>query len=248
MALLYDIESYAHHGKDILALQDRQRDFSPFVVHFTAQGAMRDVLEYLKFNYSNIDNKDPLNVNSILKSLESADKESFTVFEKIASSSYLKLSSDKAKKVSLSECTLPGLLSLSARYGRFGLMFTKQFIFEKGGRPAAYVDKEIRTKLYADSGKESKPEVLETEYYQKTVKNFLRFTNVYDPAHYGYKFQDYTHEREWILLEQLKFEPRDIAAILVPSTDWVGKVIELEDGKYSKIPILPLFQLYQLGA
>ena len=118
MTLIYSMEAFAQGG--LFGLQSLQRDWSPYIVHFTAYSAMAKLR-----NWANETDCKP---KSFQEELKNADSGSFSVVEKIAASEKLMANSPSekdgiAKCVCLSECNLPGLIGHSERYGRFGFVF-----------------------------------------------------------------------------------------------------------------------------
>jgi len=90
----------------------------------------------------------------------------------------------------------PGLVSYKekARYGPFGLLFTKKTIWDKGGRPVIYEDKRsFLTKL-------------DPSEHWRVVHTDLNNPN---------DIKDFTHEREWrVKTDELTFEYEDVYVLL----------------------------------
>src|SRR4051794_25950685 len=105
MSLLHGL---AAHGRGHLSgIQAAQRDWSPFLAHFTSWSAMRDLRCAVK------DHRSPQEVGALL---EAADDQSWETVQKIFASGCLRAASPGEKNglppcICLSECTLPGLLS-----------------------------------------------------------------------------------------------------------------------------------------
>ena len=129
MGMLHYHEAIAEGG--IKGLQAQQRDWSPFVAHFTCSAAMKQLWRSLP---------KPLDSAAVKTGLAQADQKSFQSFQAIINNGTLRASkppptSDADPRVCLSECTLPGLISHAERFGRFGLVFGKTELFGYGGRP-----------------------------------------------------------------------------------------------------------------
>lgn len=90
------------------------------------------------------------------------------------------------------------------RYKAFGLRFNKMWIYNKGGRPVIYEEKELMKSI------------LPKEEYWRIVNYDL-----HDRQH----IIDWTHEREWRVPGDIDFEYKDIE-ILVPSNRYYKKFIE----------------------
>lgn len=142
------------------------------------------------------------------------------------------------KCVCMSECSLPGVLSHSKRFGRFGFMFEKRKVYDLGGRPCAYVDKEICVEI----GQMRKTGC------ENSVLRLDGFVNTYCPASpsrpIGRKIQDYTVEREWRLKAELPLSR--LCGILCPSS-YFNKVASVLDKTGVQCPVFPLDMLYKWG-
>jgi len=92
-----------------------------------------------------------------------------------------------------------------SRYSPFGLIFTKQWVFEQGGRPVIYQSS--------------------AEY--DLLPEELRWLHVrYEPP-----VVDFTWEREWrVHCAELSFDP-SVAALVVPSRACVDELIEDHDDR-----------------
>ena len=224
MSLLFDLEALAGGG-GLTALQSQQRDFSPYVFHFTSYGAMKPVRERL-----NGIGKGEGNASDLVNLLRTADDESAKTLRAMLSSGVVEarhFSKDYAAAVCLTECTLAGVLTHSSRYGRYGLVFPKSVVYGYEARPLAYVPDEIR-RFY----KKSTDEIIQ--------KNAL-YVTILRPPQGGGRIQDYTHEREWRC-------PRDIpvseAVALI-----VAKAADYRDFRdvSEVLPVIPLELLYRMG-
>jgi hypothetical protein len=92
------------------------------------------------------------------------------------------------------------------RYSQFGLMFEKNWIFERGGRPVIYEP---------DSDFDLLPEDLRWRH--------VRFEQT------GQKVIDWTWEREWrIRCNELPFSPSDVA-VVVSNEEWARKLRRIHD-------------------
>lgn len=227
MALIYDLVRFATSGMQ--AMQDAQRDWSPYLVHFTQALSLQSI--QMMFDEKQTE------PSRLSQCLEHADNASFEIAKKIIESGTLRASSIGTKQyvrcVCLSECTLPGLIGHSERYGRFGFVFKKKDIFTLGGRPCAYVDDAV----YA--------ELKKAQDANDSTKRVWVLANLYRP---NGKIQDYSHEREWRVFQDIAIWPM-LAAILVPDA-YVSQVAELLRiyNPTTTIPVMPLDMLYDWGA
>ena len=107
------------------------------------------------------------------------------------------------------ECPWSSLLVHTKNYSSYGIGFTKEFIYRNGGSPVSYV----RFKLLNAIKKHISD--------SKTKDNILQFLTPYSPdydtdyAKWKYPRVDYTHEREWRMVEDLSFDYLDIAFIVI---------------------------------
>lgn len=90
------------------------------------------------------------------------------------------------------------------RYGAFGLRFNKIWIYNKGGRPVIYEEKELMKSI------------LPKEEHWRIVNYDLHDRNY---------IIDWTHEREWRVPGDVNFEYKDIE-ILVSSNIYYKRLIE----------------------
>lgn len=229
MAMIYDLMHADKSGVD--AMQCAQRDWSPYLVHFTKAGAMGPIREMLFKKWI-------LKPSQVKRRLKVADKSSFDMAKKIIESGMLKKSVIQTKEtdpcVCLSECTLPGLIGHSERYGRFGFVFKKNDIFKLGGRPCVYFDDEA----YAELNK--------SRDSSEVLKKMWGFANLYRPLD---KIQDFSHEREWRVFDDVSITSTNLVAILVPE-NYVKATFELVRARMTDIivPIMSIDMLYAWGA
>lgn len=235
MALIYDLARLGSSG--MCALQSAQRDWSPYLVHFTSCGAMKKVRKLLE------DGHNP--AEFVHKALQYADGISFGIFQKILESGCLR--TGRTSKVPntacvcLSECTLPGLFGHSERYGRFGFVFKKSRILSLGGHPCVYLDGDLYdfVKQGAIDGAQ-KP-------FRSREKKLFDLANRYCPAGMSANeaVKDFTHEREWRIMDNLPLKD-NLVAILAPDSHYqraVGLVKELG----LEVPVCPIDMLYEWG-
>jgi hypothetical protein len=237
MPLVHTLASYIKENGNFSGLsgiQADQRDFSPFLVHFTSYRSMDILRKAIELKALPKDIHNLLNI---------ADSESIEVVRKIASSEKLLSSKPKnkdgveqqiSKCICFSECNISGIISHAERYGRFGLVFRKNDLFNLGCRPCLYVDNEIYTLIsenYANADITTAPGKL------------YSLANLYTPPGHG-KVQDFTHEREWRLFQDLGFDTISPIMIITPSqySDEVsGLFLDTSN-------VVPLDYLYQMGA
>ncbi len=226
MPLLFDLEALARDG-GLAALQTGQRDFSPYVFHFTSYKAMEAVRDRL----TRVGRGEP-GASDFVDLLQSADVGSAESLRAILSTGVVearKFHKDYRPAVCLTECTLAGVLTHSSRYGRYGLLFRKEAVFEHGGRPVAYVTEDVRNHYIELASKDARMQ-----------QSLLHVTSLI-PQGTGRQVQDFTHEREWRCPSDV---PTSLAVALVVATlaDYAD-FAPLAKG----IPVIPLELLYQLG-
>lgn len=106
------------------------------------------------------------------------------------------------KAVCFTECVWGSLLAHSSNYSQYGIGFTKEFIFNNGGNPVFYI----------------RPDMYKSQQWNK-VKTFLTpFQPTYSKKRLlSKKVVDYTHEREWRVPQNLKFNYSNIEFIIIKS-------------------------------
>jgi hypothetical protein len=240
MSLLHCLEAHAHGN--LMGVQSTQRDWSPYLAHFTQWSAMRELRALLKARRSadGVDAAppDPLPAR-VERLLDAADERSWSVVQQILAASSLRARSPSEKHaippcVCLSECTLPGLVSLCERYGRFGLVFSKRDIFDAGGRPCLYVGREEYTAL-ALLGRDKPVDTAAGRLYA--------LGNIYEPPRSGVKPQDYTHEREWRVFADVGFATTALRAVVAPAR-YAARLLERLPG----VTVIPIDMLFSWGA
>jgi hypothetical protein len=228
MALVHCLAAYGRGN--LTGVQATQRDWSPFLAHFTTWSAMSKLRSVVKQQRDG---------REIAQLLEEADAASWETMQKILGSSALLARSPSQKDqlppcVCLSECTLPGLISHCERYGRFGLVFAKADVYKAGGRPCLYVAEEEYAALAAIG--RGKP--------TSTAEGRLfALANVYVPPRGANKVQDFTHEREWRLFADLDLGNTRAVTVLAPAR-YVARMNELVPG----IGVVPIDTLFDWGA
>lgn len=97
------------------------------------------------------------------------------------------------------------------RYSAFGIRFNKKWIYQKGGRPVIYEEKETMKSLLPDD-----------EHWR--IVNYNLSNSQY--------MIDWTHEREWRIPGNVEFEYKNIE-ILVESDEYYRKFIDycIQNGK-----------------
>lgn len=228
MSMIHNTAAYSKSA--LLGMQACQRDWSPYLVHFTSAREMKSL--GMKFK-SKKSHPPP---TTVAAELDAADDKSHRIAQLIITSGLIKMSSPNNKEsipkcVCCSECNLPGLLSHSERYGRFGFVFLKSAVYKLGGRPCVYVDSDVYGLI--DSRYSSSADEVE--------KKLFGLSNVYTPPGAG-KVQDFTHEREWRLFDDLNLKGH-LRAILAPLRFCQEKGILT-----AQVPVIPIDMLHEWGA
>jgi hypothetical protein len=228
MSLLHSFAAYARGP--LSGIQSTQRDFSPYVAHFTTWSAMTDLRRAAK------ERRSPEEVAALF---HEADAKSWQTARTIIESKTLVARSPSQKDrlpacVCFSECSLPGLMSHCERYGRFGFVFSKLDLYRAGGRPCIYVGHEE----YACIAERGRDQPTST-----AAGRLFALSNVFQPPNGGNKLQDYTHEREWRVFGDVDLQRVSIAANLAPAP-YVHRLLELRLGA----PVIPIDTLFDWGA
>lgn len=124
------------------------------------------------------------------------------------------------KAVCLTECPWMSLITHTQQYSSFGVGFTKEFVFSKGGGPVYYV----------------RADMFNNQKWDETVLPFVTpFWPDYVPVALkgtiGITRCDYTHEREWRVACDLLFDYADISFVVLPYYETMERFPkELKDG------------------
>jgi len=237
MPLIHTLSSYIKSDgsfSGLSGIQADQRDFSPFLVHFTSYRSMEILRSVIQLEAL------PKDIHHLL---EVADNESMEIVRKIAESKSLLFSKPKnkdgieqqiSKCICFSECNISGVISHAERYGRFGFVFRKRDLFGFGCRPCLYVDEEIYTFISQNFASED---------ITTPTGRLYSLSNIYTPPGHG-KVQDFTHEREWRLFQDISLDNISPIMIIAPSqcADEVSSLFDYTDN------IIPLDYLFQMGA
>ena len=125
--------------------------------------------------------------------------------------------------VCFTECTWASLLDHAKRYSRFGIGFSKHFLFARGGGPAIYLTPGLleHQKKHVGTGKTP---------FDDTLYAFMTpFCPPYAPKKYRDQFWnrvktvDFTHEREWRVPHDLDFNLTDVAFVVVAKYEDMAK-------------------------
>jgi len=220
----------AYAAGNLSGQQAAQRDFSPFLVHFTSFTAMAPLRSAVT------EKRTGAEVQALF---DEADARSWEVMKLIAGSRELRVHSPAERHlvpacVCLSECNLPGLVSHSERYGRFGLALAKQDVYRAGGRPCLYMG-ESEYGVIAELGRGQPATTPRGRLYG--------LSNLYVPPHSTNRVQDYTHEREWRVFDVIDLRRVAPAALFAPAR-FAAELCSLFPG----LPVVPLDLLFLWGA
>ena len=109
------------------------------------------------------------------------------------------------KAVCLTECPWTSLVTHTQQYSSFGIGFTKEFVFSKGGGPVYYVRADMFKKQQWDDSVLPFVTPFWPDYVPAALKPVVSM-----------KKCDYTHEREWRVANDLEFDYSDIAFVVLP--------------------------------
>ncbi len=132
--------------------------------------------------------------------------------------------------VCFTECTWGSLLDHANRYSRFGLGFSKAYLFGRGGAPAIYLTPGLMEHQKQHTGSDN-------QAFHGTLFSFVTpFCPSYAPQEYKDRFWDkrravdYTHEREWRVPHDLDFQLQDVAFVIAPSYEEMARApAEIKD-------------------
>ncbi len=112
----------------------------------------------------------------------------------------------KRPAVCFTECPWSSLLAHASQYSPYGLGFTKPHVYASGGGPAFYV----------------RPDHFDKQQWESDLYTFVTpFAPAYRPAHLKDqrylkgKTIDYSHEREWRVPHEFKFEYEQVQFVIL---------------------------------
>lgn len=133
--------------------------------------------------------------------------------------------------VCFTECTWASLLDHASHYSKYGLGFSKSFLFSQGGGPAIYLPPDLFASQQKHVGATTPP------FAPKLWSFMTPFCPPYAPPKYkddywkGRKPIDFTHEREWRFPRDLTFTLKHVAFVVVATYDDMAKAPKpLKDG------------------
>jgi hypothetical protein len=185
-------------------------DYSEFVAHFTSAVAIQGDAAL----------NDQIGSMSALERLASILSEG-TIR---ATKKYYSLG---GPSVAFTECPWTSLLDHAFRYSSYGVGFTKQFLWDRGGQPAVYMRSEViqamREHVEAQASRSVYPAIapevgalytpLEREAGWRMLNGVAVQTHV-----------DFSHEREWRVLADVPFTPSDVQLIIVDKFSDVSRL------------------------
>ena len=191
------------HGISIMS----KPDFSNYLAHFTKDSVCVNEGNVLDGRYCKMSAKDKL--VSILK-------------EKVIYTSTMPWTSCEA--VCFTECPWTSFIEHSKSYSPYGIGFSKKFIYGKHGAPAFYLRSDIFLSLKTN----------QKEMWNDSIGYLITpFQPSYMPPRIKTKLNktvDYTHEREWRMNENLKFDYKNIEFVVVKTNeDLLGFPKELRE-------------------
>lgn len=112
--------------------------------------------------------------------------------------------------VCFTECTWGSLLDHAKEYSAYGIGFTKEFLFHKGGGPAVYIRADLWKKQLKNKG-------FHPELFPFLTPFRPNYASKQHQADYwdGKKSIDYSHEREWRAIADVQFEFGDVQFVVV---------------------------------
>lgn len=119
------------------------------------------------------------------------------------------------KAICFTECPWGSLLRHADNYSPYGIGFTKKLIYSRNGNPVIYAN----------------PDMFDGQKWDPSVYPFVTpFVPVYAPDSkknrppFKGKFCDYTHEREWRLVKDFRFQYTYIQFVILNSYEDMDKI------------------------
>ena len=177
-------------------------DYSPLLVHFTAQRKMM----------MPVDDLHPLAAH---RQSSAKDKLLSVLRLRTIYASPMPHLAAKPEAVCFTECIWDGLVELSdVSYSPYGVVLRKKLIHDRGGGPALYVRGDSIVAFGARIPDELAPMIAPFDPDAHLQRNV--------PL-------DWIHEREWRLPRSLEFEHSDLIHVLVDTVDDVVEISALTD-------------------
>lgn len=136
--------------------------------------------------------------------------------------------------ICFTECPWSSMPDHAVRYSPYGIGFTKEYIFNHGGNPVFY----IRPELF---------------YSQEWENDILKFMTPFVPKYAtpetkeklksknrDLNYLDFSKEREWRLTDDLQFDYKDIAFLVVNSIDEVERITDITNNDIDHKLIIPM--------
>ena len=104
----------------------------------------------------------------------------------------------------------------------YGFVFSREFIVSRRAQPAIYINSYNSNRWLREAADCIFEISKEHDFQQGKLRRFLPFLNA---MHEGY---DFAWEREWRVLDDLEFEPRDVVCIILPEDgekEWKRKFL-----------------------
>ena len=128
--------------------------------------------------------------------------------------------------VAFTECPWGSLMSHTKQYSPFGIGFTKPHLFAAGGGPAIY----LRADLHEKQGEFCHKDNTTLKGFHQDLYAFVTpFSPPYAPTEYretywkDHKPIDYSHEREWRVPHDFRFDYDGIQFVVLPSYEEMAK-------------------------
>lgn len=177
-------------------------DYSPLVVHFTKEPdramARADLIDG---DHPLFTHKERPAIERLINILQS----------KMVYASPMPDLPNSPSAVCFTECMWDALIRHADQYSPYGVAFSKEFIFEKGGGPALYIRGDILKLIGQDIPSHLEPFIVPFDP-----------TSALQP---GVEI-DTVQEREWRLPDSLEFEDSDIRYIIVENIQDAHQVIQ----------------------
>lgn len=159
------------------------------------------------------------------------------VFKKILSEKMIEAHTvpwTKGPAVCFTECPWASMTDHAKKYSSYGIGFTKEYIYRRGGNPVFYVRPEIYSKQEWDDSIINYFTPFVPKYALETTKAEIKRNG------FGHDYLDYSHEREWRLLKNLDFDYADISFLVVDKAEEIEEIVEVTQGCISTDLILPM--------
>ncbi len=127
--------------------------------------------------------------------------------------------------VCFTECIPHSMPIHAQRFGRFGLLFTKDIAYNSDSRPVWYLDAELMNRFARCNVPAQRGGLGFLDFSEELLHLLMPFVPPYGEYRMGGRTLDFTVEREWRMGHDYRFNFEDISAIIVPTQNDIQPIV-----------------------